>query len=78
MLKLCENVFLRFLLLMFRQSMEQRNICVFNFCDPPKILKILKVKRTQKFPVLQYCHSLPVFDWLAGMGVAMHHCDWMF
>ena len=27
------NVFLRFLLLVYRQSMEQINISVFNFCD---------------------------------------------
>ena len=42
-IKFGENVFLRFLLLMYRQSIKQRNICVFNFCDRLKIPENAKV-----------------------------------
>ena len=39
---------MHFSLLVYRQSIEQRNICVLNFCDQPKILENAKIKLTQK------------------------------
>ena len=42
-IKFCENIFLRFLLLVYRQSIEHRNICVLNFCNRSKILKNAKI-----------------------------------
>ena len=47
-IKLCENVFLHFLLLVYRQSIERRSICIFNFCDQPKILENAKIRQTEK------------------------------
>ena len=49
MVKLCENVFLCFLLLVYRQSIGQRNICSFNFCDQPKILENIKISCSAVF-----------------------------
>ena len=62
--KFCENVFLRFLLLVYRQSIEQRNICAFNICDWRKSLKNAKIRRTQEFPVLQVCGWLPLYKYV--------------
>ena len=42
-IKFCENILLHFLLLVYNQSIEQRNICALNFCDRPKILKNAKI-----------------------------------
>ena len=47
-----KDLFLRFLLLLYRKSIKQRNICVFNFYGRPKSLKNAKIRRMQKLPVL--------------------------
>ena len=44
-IKFCENIFLGFLLLVYRQSIKQRNICVLNFCNQPKILENARNKQ---------------------------------
>ena len=49
--KILRNVFLRFLLLVYRQSIEQRNICALNFCDRRKI------RRTKRFLFYSICQS---------------------
>ena len=49
-LQKCISVFLAASL---QTSIEHRNICALNFCDPLKILKSAKIKQPQKFPVPQ-------------------------
>ena len=48
MIKLCNNLFLHFLRLVYRQSIGQRNICVFNFCNRPRTLESTKSLKSTK------------------------------
>ena len=48
-IKFCRNIFLRFLLLVNRQSMGQRYIRVFHFCNQLKVLENANIRKTQKF-----------------------------
>ena len=47
--KFYENVFLRFLLLMYRQSIERKNLCVSNLFDRQKSLKNAKLDERKDF-----------------------------
>ena len=77
----CKNTFLRFLLLVYRKSIKQRNICTLNFCDGPKILKNAKISQLQNtlfynswgIPMTWLRHPYDLVEaslWL-GWGISM-------